>query len=165
VKLKQMYRCRDVKYVLDKVLPSLPHGNDGLIFTPIDQPYKAGTDENLFKWKPPYLNSVDFELNMKRGYYILNIYDHGAPVFEDWVSVPEELKNKLISSSEYQLPVIVECVRDPNMNVTLPNTESYNKLDETIRKGGWKIIRLRDDKIRPNEKNTLDKINISINDN
>ena len=150
VKLKQMYRCRDVQYVLETVLPSLPHGNDGLIFTPVDQPYKAGTDENLFKWKPPYLNSVDFELNRQRGYYTLNIYDQGKPVFEDWVSVPQELKSKL-ESSQFQLPVIVECVRDPAMDVLVPNTESYNKLDETVRKGGWKIIRMRDDKMRPNE--------------
>lgn len=159
-----MYRCCDVKYVLENVLPVLPHGNDGLIFTPVDQPYKAGTDENLFKWKPPYLNSVDFELNIQRGYYLLNIYDNGKPAFEDWASVSDELKTKL---QEYTLPIIVECVRDPSMTVTVPNTESYNKADETIRsgEGGWKIIRLRDDKMRPNEKHTLDKINISIADN
>lgn len=34
-----------------QVLPSLPHENDGLIFTPMDAPYTLGTDYRLLKWK------------------------------------------------------------------------------------------------------------------
>ena len=114
------------------ILPALPHGNDGLIFTPIDAPYKAGTDETLFKWKPPHLNSVDFELCVKRGYYLLNIHDNGSPVFEDWVAIPDHLRTE---SKQLSLPTIVECVRDPSIEVLVPNTESYHKDDETLRAG------------------------------
>eukprot|EP00511_Aplanochytrium_stocchinoi_P012501 CAMPEP_0204876570 /NCGR_PEP_ID=MMETSP1348-20121228/47712_1 /ASSEMBLY_ACC=CAM_ASM_000700 /TAXON_ID=215587 /ORGANISM="Aplanochytrium stocchinoi, Strain GSBS06" /LENGTH=265 /DNA_ID=CAMNT_0052033345 /DNA_START=101 /DNA_END=898 /DNA_ORIENTATION=+ len=34
--LKQMFRKEDVGFVLDRVIPELPHENDGLIFTRVD---------------------------------------------------------------------------------------------------------------------------------
>ena len=60
IKAKAMYRAEDVKFVFENVLPNLPHEQDGLIFTPVDKPYRPGTDFGLFKWKPPSMNSVDF---------------------------------------------------------------------------------------------------------
>jgi mRNA-capping enzyme len=57
---KPMYRAEDVGFVLETVLPSLPHEQDGLIYTPVDRSYRPGTDYALFKWKPPSMNSVDF---------------------------------------------------------------------------------------------------------
>jgi mRNA guanylyltransferase len=161
IALKQMYKCRNVKFVLNYVFPRLRHGNDGLIFTPIDEPYKAGTDEALFKWKPPELNSVDFELSEKRGHYLLNIYDHNTPIFHSWVTLPEHFEDVL---AKHPLPCIVECVHDPNIEVFVPDTESWQFQKGTTVTGGWKIIRVRDDKNRPNEKSTLDKIMISIRD-
>ena len=35
-------------------------GNDGLIFTPVDEPVRYGTHETLFKWKPSEHITVDF---------------------------------------------------------------------------------------------------------
>lgn len=60
IKAKAMYRAEDVKFVFENVLPNLPHEQDGLIYTPVDKPYRPGTDFSLFKWKPPSMNSVDF---------------------------------------------------------------------------------------------------------
>ena len=52
----------------------LPHENDGLIFTKLNSPYKPGTDDTLIKWKPPYLNSIDFLMipNKKFGGNLIN---------------------------------------------------------------------------------------------
>lgn len=60
IRAKAMYRAEDVGFVLDQVVPNLPHEQDGLIYTPVDSPYRPGTDFGLFKWKPPSMNSVDF---------------------------------------------------------------------------------------------------------
>lgn len=40
----------------------LEHDNDGLIFTIDEVPYYPGTCEQILKWKPIELNSIDFVL-------------------------------------------------------------------------------------------------------
>lgn len=40
----------------------LLHENDGLIFTVDACPYYPGTCDEIIKWKPPHMNTVDFEL-------------------------------------------------------------------------------------------------------
>lgn len=37
-----------IEWMFEGILPKLPHGNDGLIFTCRTSPYKFGTDENMF---------------------------------------------------------------------------------------------------------------------
>jgi mRNA guanylyltransferase len=61
-------KIMDKPYALDEMfdhkLPSLPHGNDGLVFTAKSAFYKFGTDEKILKWKPANENSVDFKLQL-----------------------------------------------------------------------------------------------------
>ena len=41
-----------IKYILTDYKSSLPHKNDGLIFSRISSPYLAGKNINFLKWKP-----------------------------------------------------------------------------------------------------------------
>lgn len=51
---------------------SLAHECDGLIFTKVHAPYVYGTCPVLYKWKPPYLNTIDFLMEyMGEGTYSL----------------------------------------------------------------------------------------------
>ena len=82
-------------------IPKLEHGTDGFIYTKVDAPYKAGTDDAMcvclnhhltalpplgftsdlpwrrLKWKPPHENSVDFKLELK----FPELGDSGQPDF------------------------------------------------------------------------------------
>ena len=40
----------------------LPHECDGLIFTPLNLPYIAGTCQDLLKWKDASMNTADFSV-------------------------------------------------------------------------------------------------------
>lgn len=66
-------------YGLEKVfreqIPSLQHGNDGLIFTNVESGYVHGTDKNMcasmrvvtdrsLKWKPPNENTIDLKVRL-----------------------------------------------------------------------------------------------------
>ncbi|MBQ2746790.1 MAG: hypothetical protein IJF35_03670, partial [Clostridia bacterium] len=42
------------------VVKNLTHDCDGLIFTPVRDPYTIGTSFKLLKWKPLEFNSADF---------------------------------------------------------------------------------------------------------
>jgi len=61
---KKMEKAYGVEMMFREVLPKLPHGNDGLIFTCRTSPYVIGTDEHIIKWKPPHENTIDFRLQL-----------------------------------------------------------------------------------------------------
>lgn len=65
IRCKEFRDLSKIQEVFD-LMSKLPHENDGLILGPVHQPYKAGRDQRLLKWKPPHLNTVDFKLEVKR---------------------------------------------------------------------------------------------------
>lgn len=50
----------------DKFAATLSHEPDGLIFQPSKEPYVAGRCDEVLKWKPLDMNSVDFRLRVIR---------------------------------------------------------------------------------------------------
>lgn len=50
----------------EKFARTLSHEPDGLIFQPSLDPYKPGTCQDVLKWKPPSLNSIDFKMKIER---------------------------------------------------------------------------------------------------
>ena len=64
VYMKEMFNVWDAKYLLSHFIDAkkLEHENDGLIFTVDECPYYPGTCNEILKWKPVELNSIDFKL-------------------------------------------------------------------------------------------------------
>lgn len=62
--MKSMQLSYGIELMFKEILPALPHGNDGLIFTCRTSDYKHGTDQNILKWKPEAENSIDFLLKL-----------------------------------------------------------------------------------------------------
>jgi mRNA guanylyltransferase len=83
-------KVMDKPYALDEMfqikLPSLPHGNDGLVFTAKGAMYRFGTDEMILKWKPANENSVDFKLQV--GQFPMYDPGDGQGLTEDWDAKP-----------------------------------------------------------------------------
>lgn len=61
---KKMEKGYGVQMMFADVLPRLPHGNDGLVFTCRTSEYVTGTDPHIIKWKPPHENTIDFRLQL-----------------------------------------------------------------------------------------------------
>jgi mRNA guanylyltransferase len=79
-----MLRSYSIETVFSQTIPTLKHGNDGLIFTCAESGYVVGTDQRMcvpshlththyfsdltlsrLKWKPPSENSIDFKLELR----------------------------------------------------------------------------------------------------
>ncbi|TBU04546.1 subunit alpha of mRNA-capping enzyme [Hamiltosporidium magnivora] len=65
IQVKQMFKSYGFYQVYSEI-DNLAHKNDGLIFTPVYEPYVFGRCYTLLKWKPPSLNTVDFLLRKNK---------------------------------------------------------------------------------------------------
>ena len=65
VEFKKMQFSYAIEMMFKDVLPNLPHGSDGLIFTCVNTPYQSGTDQHILKWKPEDENSIDFRTQLE----------------------------------------------------------------------------------------------------
>lgn len=85
IEMKAMQLGYAMEMMFKDVIPKLPHGNDGLIFTCKSTAYVAGTDEHILKWKPPHENTIDFRLLL--GEFPKREDEDGQ--YDDWDAKPE----------------------------------------------------------------------------
>lgn len=65
IRHKEFWEITQTEYLIgEKFAKKLSHKPDGLIFQPSDEFYTAGPCKQILKWKPSYLNSVDFRLKI-----------------------------------------------------------------------------------------------------
>ena len=64
IRMKPMYTVDQTYFVWNEVVKSLTHESDGLIFTPVHDPYILGPCLKLLKWKPLEFNSADFKIGV-----------------------------------------------------------------------------------------------------
>ncbi|KAK5118398.1 hypothetical protein LTR62_002912 [Meristemomyces frigidus] len=171
--LKEMQFPYVVAHMFEHIIPTLPHGNDGLIFTCVDTQYVSGTDPHIVKWKPPQENTIDFKLVL--GDFPIIEDEEGS--YPDWDAQPEmELHVNHGGGAEggYQYFAamaftaaewsackslheildgrIIECFRDPDTGAWRPKLEHDG------------APRFRDDKTDANHISTVNSVLQSIKD-
>lgn len=163
-----LYELSDLQnYMKTEVL----HPTDGIIFTPLNMKYIIGKCEQILKWKPLDMNSVDFLAEMKNGICYLSIFRANRNKTEDddddgqdFEYVPisvlyinnTKMREEIENSTK---PVIVECIMDIN-------DEMIDKEKDTIwHKAAWKPLRIRTDKEKSNDYSTFIGVFETIRDN
>ena len=98
--------------------PNFPHLNDGIILNYDDYPYYPGATEEIFKWKPAHLNTIDFELQGKNNLFVMYISEGRekiTPVNYLFLKNEEEKEQfeKEYTKFKYSTgPIIIECFYD-----------------------------------------------------
>jgi mRNA guanylyltransferase len=169
MEFKKMERAYGMTMIFNTILPNLPHGNDGLIFTCRNTPYKPGTDPNIMKWKPADENSVDFRLCLEipeRGPDSDDEREGNLGPFPDYDAMPI-----------FHLKVGVGNNQDAEWGQMYMTDEEWENLkslqrplDEAIvecyqdSQHRWRFMRFRDDKWDPNHITTVNSVIESIQD-
>ncbi|CAD27012.1 mRNA CAPPING ENZYME ALPHA SUBUNIT [Encephalitozoon cuniculi GB-M1] len=149
--VKQMLKSYGFWEIYKKI-PELKHGNDGLIFTPADEPYSVGKRGAILKWKPASLNTIDFRaVKHKKWSRVYNLVCSGKRgkdvVFDCFFCSGEEIDGKICE-------FLYDC------------DGYYWDLDELVlKKGGWKLYKIRTDKDTPNNIRVVCNILESLRDN
>jgi hypothetical protein len=146
--MKDYFTFDKINFLYSNVSKTLNHHNDGVILNLDDYPYYSGSANEIFKWKPASLNTVDFELsvvkpnNSDRELYVLNVNESSNKLLPITCMFFETNEELAAFRREYQelcnLPnrIILECYYDFDFNTD--DTVNYNMLDELeiIRKNG-----------------------------
>lgn len=143
VRLKEFWPVTQAgSLVSDKFAQQLSHEPDGLIFQPSKEPYCPGTAQDVLKWKPLSLNSVDFKLKI---------------VTEGGVGIISKKVGYLYVGGK----------NDPFSRMpSIKNIKEYdNKIIECkFEDGKWVFMRERTDKSFPNSYKTAMSVCESIRD-
>ena len=142
VRLKNFYELNQTANILgEKFAKQLSHEPDGLIFQPAEEPYVTGQSDDVLKWKPESLNSVDFKLKI--------VTESGLGL------VPKKI-GYLYVGGQRDVPFAT-------MKVTKQIKELNNKIIECkFENNQWIFMRERTDKSFPNSYNTAKAVCESI---
>lgn len=157
---KQMFKSYAFPQVLESI-KTLKHENDGLIFTPVNEPYKLCTRSSILKWKPPHLNTIDFQIKKTNHDGIFELL---CNISVDQLNAFEESRNgyDTVMFFDYLFDDVKDEDIDGKIGEFSFDNERYsiNMEDLSIRTGGWHLHRIRTDKDSPNNiKVVLDTIN------
>ena len=144
-----------IKLMFEEIIPKVRklHGNDGLIFTCRNTPYKTGTDPHILKWKPPNENTVDFLLHMEWPLMEPDPDDPDRSPQPDYYAMPNRFELYIHHGSHkysYVDELYVESREWENwktMNVPLQDIIVEAFQDEQQR---WRYYRFRNDKDQSN---------------
>ena len=172
-----------LEHMFKNIIPSVKrlHGNDGLIFTCKNTPYKTGTDEHILKWKPPQENTIDFVLRITWPLSAPDPDDPDQSPYEDFIAFPraldlfvymghdvnyEHFAPLWVSEQEWEdmkglekplQDCVVECYLEP-AEASDPGANVTGHPDR------WRFHRLRDDKEHANHISTVRSVLESIQD-
>jgi hypothetical protein len=142
--MKDYFTFDKIEYLYTNVCNKLNHENDGIILNLDDYPYYTGAANEIFKWKPANLNSVDFELTEEkvgdRRLFVLNVSesrDKLIPISCLFFQNKEEYETFIANYNEIKVSpnrIIAECFYDSKFNTD--ETVNFNLLNhfEMIRK-------------------------------
>ncbi|PZC83256.1 hypothetical protein B5X24_HaOG208020 [Helicoverpa armigera] len=143
IRLKQFWELPMARQLLgEKFAKTLSHEPDGLIFQPSKERYIAGPCEDVLKWKPSHMNSVDFKLKI--------VTQGGQGI------LPTKVGYLYVGKMDQPFA---------SMKVTKDIKHLDNKIIEcTFENGRWVFMRERTDKSFPNSFNTASSVCESIKD-
>ena len=169
VEFKKMERPYGIGMLFKSILPNLPHGNDGLIFTCRNTPYKFGTDPHILKWKPANENSIDFLLTLDIPYCELDSDDEREGVrtpYPDYSAMPQFNLSVVGDGGEY--------IQYGNLYVTPSDWDNMKSLGKPLEESivecyqdqlqRWRFLRVREDKSDANHISTVESVIESIQD-
>ena len=169
VEFKKMELGYGIEMMFRDILPHLPHGNDGLIFTCRNTPYKFGTDENILKWKEANENSIDFRLLLDWPLVEPDSDDERdgiASPYPDYDAMPTFKLDVFMDRGQYS--------QYGTMYVEPAEWEYLKSLGEPLDdrivevfqddRHQWRFLRFRDDKHEANHISTVTSVIESIQD-
>jgi mRNA guanylyltransferase len=171
IKEKMMHQSYHLQHVLSTILPTLKHGNDGLIFTCKDTRYQFGTDQHILKWKPPHENTIDFKLRLGDFPLIDPEDDEDGPI-PDYDALPAPMELLVLhNNNDYQTFTRLDVTPDEWKVLKSLNQRLDGRIIECYRatSGHWKFKaeadgtpRWRDDKKDANHISTVKSVLASI---
>jgi mRNA guanylyltransferase len=169
VELKAMQFAYGIEMMFRQILPNLPHGNDGLIFTCRNTDYKHGTDPHILKWKPESENSVDFRLSLDFPLVQPDAQDRAEGITDPYVDYDAmPIANLLVHAEGNRDDFYATMYLEPaeweglkSLNEPLDDRIAECYMDSQKR---WRFMRWRDDKEKPNHISTVESVIESIVD-
>lgn len=173
VEMKPFQLGYGVEMMFRQILPNLTHGNDGLIFTCRNTPYKPGTDPHILKWKPPEENTIDCRLRLFFENWVEpDDEDRAEGITEPWIDYDNVPRSEIFVYKGDSGPDKYE--RFADVHITEDEWETLKSLDDPLdnrivecfrdEEGVWHIIRFRDDKHEANHTSTVMSVLESIKD-
>ena len=168
VERKKMELAYGIEKMFKEILPNLPHGNDGLIFTCKSTPYQFGTDQHILKWKSEEENSIDFRMVL--GFPTIqpdpDDDDADEGPYADYGALPE-IELYVYGNDDTDIPF-------GKMHLETAEWEDMKSLQKPLnwhivecyrdKLNRWRFLRFRDDKKEANHITTVNSVMESIQD-